>query len=148
MFDRQQRGFVANYDAEGLRVGLKYVGDNGDDNPISDVQPCIDALKSKGPVYLVGYCYGGTIIWRAAARAKGVTAASSYYGAGVAASAASEVFVATSSCIAPPCRSTRPTSPTPAIAASSISGPTNARACARCKRTCSGRACERREKIV
>jgi carboxymethylenebutenolidase len=87
MFDRQERGFVASHDAEGLQVGLKYAGDNGDDNPISDVQACIDALKDKGPVFMVGYCYGGTITWRAASRTKGLAAASSYYGAGVAASA-------------------------------------------------------------
>ncbi|MGY2680827.1 dienelactone hydrolase family protein [Pseudomonas tolaasii] len=87
MFDRQERGFVAKHDTEGLQVGLKYAGENGEDNPISDVQACIDALKDKGPVYLVGYCYGGTITWRAAARTTGLTAASSYYGAGVAASA-------------------------------------------------------------
>ncbi len=87
MFDRQERGFVANHDGAGLEIGLKYMGENGDDNPISDVQACIDALKHQGPVFLVGYCYGGTVTWRAAARAKGLAAASSYYGAGVAASA-------------------------------------------------------------
>ncbi|KIZ40420.1 MULTISPECIES: dienelactone hydrolase family protein [Rhodopseudomonas] len=87
LFDRQERGFVANHDAEGLKIGLRYATENGDDNPISDVQACIDALKRRGPVFLVGYCYGGTITWRAAARTKGLAAASSYYGAGVAASA-------------------------------------------------------------
>ncbi|WP_213767864.1 dienelactone hydrolase family protein [Caballeronia sp. dw_19] len=87
MFDRQERNFVANHDAAGLQVGLKYARDNGDDNPLSDVQACIDSMKDKGPVYLVGYCYGGTITWRAASRAKGLAAASSYYGAGIAASA-------------------------------------------------------------
>ncbi|HEY0234703.1 MAG TPA: dienelactone hydrolase family protein, partial [Afipia sp.] len=87
LFDRQERGFVANHEAEGLEIGLRYATENGDDNPISDVQACIDALKRRGPVFLVGYCYGGTITWRAAARTKGLAAASSYYGAGVAASA-------------------------------------------------------------
>lgn len=87
LFDRQQRGFVADHNAEGLEIGLRYMAANGDDNPISDVQACIDALKDKGPVFLVGYCYGGTVTWRAAARTKGLAAASSYYGAGVAASA-------------------------------------------------------------
>jgi carboxymethylenebutenolidase len=87
LFDRQERGFVAGHNAEGLEIGLRYMAANGDDNPISDVQTCIDALKDKGPVFLVGYCYGGTVTWRAAARTKGLAAASSYYGAGVAASA-------------------------------------------------------------
>ncbi len=86
LFDRQERGFVASHNAEGLEIGLRYVAENGDDNPISDVQACIDALKGSGPVFLVGYCYGGTITWRAAARTKGIAAASSYYGAGVATS--------------------------------------------------------------
>lgn len=83
MFDREQRGFVANHDPEGLAIGIKHAVQNGHDNPISDVQACIDALRSKGPVYLVGYCYGGTITWQAAARTNGLTAAASYYGAGV-----------------------------------------------------------------
>ncbi|THJ31674.1 dienelactone hydrolase family protein [Lampropedia aestuarii] len=87
MFDRQQRGFVAQHDAEGLRIGIQYAGENGDQNPISDVQACIDALKDQGPVFLVGYCYGGTITWRAASQVTDLAAASSYYGSGVAASA-------------------------------------------------------------
>ena len=87
MFDRQERGFVAAHDAQGLEVGLKYAGENGQDNPIADVQACIDALKDKGPVFLVGYCYSGTIAWRAASRTNGLAAAVSYYGGGVAASA-------------------------------------------------------------
>lgn len=87
LFDRQERGFVAKHNAEGLEIGLRYAAENGDDNPISDVQACIDALRGSGPVFLVGYCYGGTMTWRAASRTKGLAAASSYYGAGVAASA-------------------------------------------------------------
>lgn len=87
LLDRQERGFVASHDAQGLEIGLRYAAENGDDNPVSDVQACIDALKGIGPVFLVGYCYDGTITWRAAARTKSLAAASSYYGAGVAASA-------------------------------------------------------------
>jgi carboxymethylenebutenolidase len=37
MLDRQELGFVASHDAEGLQIGLRYAADNGDDNPISDV---------------------------------------------------------------------------------------------------------------
>jgi carboxymethylenebutenolidase len=87
MFDRQQRGFVAAHDQAGFELGLKYMSDNGEDNPVADVQACIDVLKDQGPVYIVGYCYGGTVAWRAASRARGLAAAASYYGSGVAASA-------------------------------------------------------------
>jgi carboxymethylenebutenolidase len=41
---------------------------------------CIDALKDKGPVFVTGYCYGGSLTWAAACRCDGVAAASAYYG--------------------------------------------------------------------
>jgi carboxymethylenebutenolidase len=87
MYDRQKRGFTAEHDPEGMQEGFKYAMANGLDNPISDVQACIDALKSKGPVFIVGYCYGGTVVWRAAALCDGLAAGSSYYGGQVAAMA-------------------------------------------------------------
>lgn len=80
MYDRQKPSFTAEHDAEGMQEGFKYAMANGLDNPISDVQACIDALKASGPVFIVGYCYGGTVTWRAAALCDGVAAASSYYG--------------------------------------------------------------------
>lgn len=47
---------------------------------IEDTQVCIDALKAKGPVFIVGYCYGGSVVWAAACRCHGLAAGSSYYG--------------------------------------------------------------------
>jgi carboxymethylenebutenolidase len=80
MFDRQRPGFVAGHDAEGMQEGIKYATANGADNPVSDVQACVDYLKDRGPVFIVGYCYGGSIAWRAAAQVSGLAAASCYYG--------------------------------------------------------------------
>lgn len=87
MFDRQQPGFVAEHDAEGVAIGIKYMTENGLDNAISDIQACIDRLAAAGPVFIVGYCYGGTMSWLAAARCERLSAASSYYGGQVAAMA-------------------------------------------------------------
>jgi carboxymethylenebutenolidase len=42
------------------------------------VQACIDALK--GPVFAMGFCYGGTTAWLAACRCEGLTAVSAFYG--------------------------------------------------------------------
>ena len=42
------------------------------------VQAAIDALQ--GPVSLMGFCFGGTVAWLAAARCTGLTAVSSFYG--------------------------------------------------------------------
>ncbi|ATQ41783.1 dienelactone hydrolase family protein [Caulobacter mirabilis] len=84
MFDRQEKGFIADHDPKGLETGVAYMTANGLDNPISDVQAAIDYLAPRGPVFIVGYCYGGVIAWLAAGKATGLSAAASYYGGRVA----------------------------------------------------------------
>jgi carboxymethylenebutenolidase len=78
MFDRAEPGFSTERNADGIAKGRDYVGKVGFDNAMGDVQACIDALK--GPVFITGFCYGGTISWLAAARCTGLTAASCFYG--------------------------------------------------------------------
>jgi carboxymethylenebutenolidase len=80
MFDRQERGFVAGHDEAGIQAGFKHAMANSRENVIGDIQACIDALKARGPVFIVGYCYGGSMAWLAAAKASGLSAASCYYG--------------------------------------------------------------------
>ncbi len=80
MFDRQKPGFVVAHDAEGRQAGREYSAANGRENPVSDVQACVDYLKNRGPVFIVGYCYGGSVAWLAASKVSGLAAASCYYG--------------------------------------------------------------------
>lgn len=54
---------------------------------LADIAACIAFLKDRGPVFIVGYCYGGTMVWHASANLDGLAAGSSYYGGGVAAAA-------------------------------------------------------------
>ena len=82
MFDRQERGFDVKRDAEGIAKGRGYAMTNGWDNAMGDVQACIDALQ--GPVFITGFCYGGTVAWLAAARCTGLAGASAFYGGGIA----------------------------------------------------------------
>lgn len=84
MFDRGEKGFTALHDEAGFARGRELAMANGPDNAMGDIQACIDALKDRGPVFVVGYCYGGTMAWLAAARLDGLSAASSYYGGQVA----------------------------------------------------------------
>lgn len=84
MYDRQEPGFTAEHTDQGVQAGVKHAMANGPDNAMSDVQACIDFLKPRGPVFIVGYCYGGTMAWLAASRCKGLSAGSSYYGGQVA----------------------------------------------------------------
>lgn len=81
LFDREHPGFEADYSGEGLARGVELARQlHPFDLSLADVQSCIDALKDRGPVFVVGYCYGGSIAWFAATRMNGVAAASSYYG--------------------------------------------------------------------
>ena len=80
MFDRQEKGFTAGHDPEGMQKGFGYATANGIDNAIGDVQACVDQLKPHGPVFIVGYCYGGWIVWESAHQVMGLAAGSAYYG--------------------------------------------------------------------
>ena len=47
-----------------------------------DVQAAVGALE--GPVFLIGFCFGGTAAWVAACRCEGVTATACFYGGHIA----------------------------------------------------------------
>jgi carboxymethylenebutenolidase len=84
MFDRGQKDFVAEHDEAGTAAGRELAVANGVDNAMGDLQACIDVLKDRGPVFMTGYCYGGTMTWLAASRLTGLSAAASWYGGQVA----------------------------------------------------------------
>jgi carboxymethylenebutenolidase len=81
LYDRQKRGFIAAaVTPETLAEGVKLATDTGLKSPVLDMQACTDKLKASGPVFAVGYCYGGTAAWIAACEVNGIAAASAYYG--------------------------------------------------------------------
>jgi carboxymethylenebutenolidase len=81
LFDREAPGLQASYSPEDIQKALQIARTQ---HPfalsIQDTQTCIDALASKGPVFITGYCYGGTVTWAAVCRCSGLAAASAYYG--------------------------------------------------------------------
>lgn len=81
MFDRAERNFEAERTPESFVKGREYLTRVGFDNALRDVQACIDALA--GPVFVTGFCYGGTVAWLAASRCEGLTAAACFYGGGI-----------------------------------------------------------------
>jgi carboxymethylenebutenolidase len=85
LYDREAPGFQAGYDPEGIQKAIKIArGEHPFDLSIADAGTCIDALKSKGPVFITGYCYGGSVTWAAACKCDGLAAASGYYGGNIA----------------------------------------------------------------
>lgn len=87
IFDRVQPGYVAEHDPQGFQNGIAHVGTVGLDTMLSDIQACIDELASRGPVFAVGYCLGGSLVWLAASKLKGLAAGAAYYGSMIAANA-------------------------------------------------------------
>lgn len=51
---------------------------------LADLQSVVDYASEQGPVGVVGYCFGGLLTYLSACNIKGVSAASSYYGGGIA----------------------------------------------------------------
>jgi carboxymethylenebutenolidase len=81
LFDREHPGFEAGYTGPDFARAVELARQvHPFDLSLADVQTCVDALKSAGPVFVVGYCYGGSVAWFAATRLHDVAAASSYYG--------------------------------------------------------------------
>ena len=77
-YDRQQRGFEAGYDAQGVAAGRRYSEAAPWDEVAADLSAAVAALAP--PVFVAGYCWGGSATWLAACRCDGVAAASAFYG--------------------------------------------------------------------
>jgi len=81
LFDREAPGLQASYSPEDVQAALRVARElHPFEQSIADVQTCIDHLRDKGPVFITGYCYGGSVTWAAACRCTGLAAASGYYG--------------------------------------------------------------------
>ena len=81
LFDREAPGFECDYTGDQFDHAVKLARQlHPFDQSLTDAQTCIDALKTKGPVFMTGYCYGGSVTWRMAQISPDLAAASSYYG--------------------------------------------------------------------
>jgi carboxymethylenebutenolidase len=77
-FDRRKPDFEAAYDAEGVALGRRLSEETPWDEVEGDLAAAIAALAP--PVFVTGFCWGGTAAWLAACRCDGVAAVSSFYG--------------------------------------------------------------------
>ncbi|HJV86206.1 MAG TPA: dienelactone hydrolase family protein [Noviherbaspirillum sp.] len=81
LFDREAPGLQASYSPEDRQMAIRIMRElHPFDLSVADTQTCIDQLKGKGPIFIIGYCYGGSVTWAAACRCNGLSAASAYYG--------------------------------------------------------------------
>lgn len=80
LYDREHRGFQASYAEGDVARAIKLAGKFPPHDVLDDLQLTIDQLREKGPVFMTGYCYGGSVCWVAACRSEGLAAVSGYYG--------------------------------------------------------------------
>ena len=80
LYDRVEPGVELGYGeqefsrAMTLRKGVTF------EQALLDIEAAVEALRPIGRVHVVGYCWGGTLAWLAAARIGTLAAVSSYYG--------------------------------------------------------------------
>jgi carboxymethylenebutenolidase len=88
LYHRREPGFVAGHDPEGMKAGIAHAMATPLDQALADIAAVRDTLAAAGKVFIVGYCYGGSLAWLAAAKVDGLSGSSSYYGSMVQANAA------------------------------------------------------------
>ncbi|MEC7440143.1 MAG: dienelactone hydrolase family protein [Pseudomonadota bacterium] len=79
MFDRAEPGVELDYNAAGKERGIA-LKNAVDADALFDVSAAIRAAAAAGPVSVVGFCWGGSLAWRAAPCLKGIAGAVSDYG--------------------------------------------------------------------
>ena len=85
IFDRVERDIELGYEEADMGKGVEIAFQKLEmPNTLADVQAAIDYASRYGNVGVVGYCFGGLLTWLSACELSGVTAASAYYGGGVA----------------------------------------------------------------
>lgn len=81
LFDREHPGFEAGYSGPDFERAIELARVlHPFQTSLDDVAVCIAQLRDAGPVFITGYCYGGSVAWAAACRLDGLAASSAYYG--------------------------------------------------------------------
>ena len=83
LFDRVQRDYEAGYSQEEIQKGRDVIQKINLDDTIKDVAAAIESVSRAGKVAIVGYCWGGTVAFKAACTLDGLACAVAYYGGGI-----------------------------------------------------------------
>lgn len=85
IFDRVERDVELAYDEAGMNKGRDLRARLDLSKCMLDIQATIDAAATAGKVAALGYCWGGSLAYIAAARLSSLACAIGYYGAQIAA---------------------------------------------------------------
>jgi len=91
LFDRVRRGVELSYVQKDIEEGAAIRAKTKIAETLADIAGAVAAASEAGKVGVVGYCWGGTLAYAAAAQLTGVAAAVGYYGSGIAANIAAKL---------------------------------------------------------
>jgi len=80
LFDRAERGVDWGYTDDTMKQGIGLLGKIAPEDTLKDVQAALGAAHEGGKAGIVGFCWGGSLAWVAAAQMPGLDAAVGYYG--------------------------------------------------------------------
>lgn len=80
LFDRAEKGIELGYGDADISRGKEIRGKFSWDASLLDIGAAAESIRGAGRVGVIGYCWGGSMAWRAGARVP-VDAAIAYYGA-------------------------------------------------------------------
>ncbi|MDC3023980.1 dienelactone hydrolase family protein [Alphaproteobacteria bacterium] len=83
IFSRIEKGVNLNYDKSGFEKGIKLKEKLGWDYPVMDIVALASLLKQKYKVTCFGFCFGGSIAWRAIQKSFLFDKAVCYYGSSI-----------------------------------------------------------------
>jgi carboxymethylenebutenolidase len=83
LFDRVERGVELGYQEGDIATGRAIRERVSLEQALADVEAATRQVAGTGRIGVIGYCWGGTVAWVAATRARIFAAAVSYYGGGV-----------------------------------------------------------------
>ena len=85
-FDRVERNVQLGYSPDEIAQGARLkaaVEALPPPGVLQDIQAAVEHAARAGKVGIVGYCWGGLLVWRAAEKVRGLSAAVAYYGGGM-----------------------------------------------------------------
>jgi carboxymethylenebutenolidase len=85
-FDRAEPGVQLGYTADDVTQGVRLkaaIEALPEPGVLQDIQAAVDYAAKAGKVGIVGYCWGGLLVWRSAEKVRGLSAAVAYYGGGM-----------------------------------------------------------------
>ena len=83
LFERVEHGVELGYTAEDVAKGRDYRMKLSDAEVMADIEAAAALLSGK-KLGIVGYCFGGTVAWWGSTRSTSFSAASCWYGGGIA----------------------------------------------------------------